>query len=153
MAVNPDFSDLLRVLRDAEARFIVVGAYAVIHYTEPRYTKDLDLWVEPTTENAKRVFSALAVFGAPVDELTLEDLENPQLVYQIGIEPNRIDLLMAVGGLDFERAFRRAEMTTYGGVPIRVLALPDLMAAKRAAGRAQDAIDLELLEKARARRE
>lgn len=69
-------------------------------YTEPRYTKDLDVWIEPTPENAKRVFGALADFGAPMAEATVEDFTNQDLVFQIGIAPLRIDVMMSVKGFD-----------------------------------------------------
>ena len=151
MAVNPDFRDLFSALNGAEARYLIVGAYAVIHHTEPRYTKDVDLWVEPTAENAARVLTALAAFGAPILGLTASDLTDPEVVYQIGIEPNRIDLLTRVEGLDFDAAWPRAAETSYGGVPIRVLGLDDLITAKRATARPQDLLDAERLEVARRR--
>ncbi len=152
MAVNPDFKELFSALNAAEARYLVVGAYAVIHYTDPRYTKDLDIWVEPQPENAARVLKALAAFGAPVQELTTANLCDPEMVFQIGIEPNRVDVLVGLTGLEFSAAWPRAESATYGGEPIRVLALDDLLLAKRAAGRAQDLLDAERLEHAKKRR-
>jgi Nucleotidyltransferase of unknown function (DUF6036) len=152
MAVNPDFRDLFSALNGAEARYIVVGAYAVIHHTEPRYTKDVDLWVEASSDNAVRVIEALAEFGAPVIGLSAADLCDPELVYQIGIEPNRVDLLTSVEGLEFATAWSRCSETTYGGVPIRVLGLDDLIDAKRTSGRPQDLLDVEHLQAARRRR-
>lgn len=149
MAVNPDFRDLFSAFAAAEARFLVVGAYAVIHHTEPRYTKDVDLWVEPTPENAARVLGGLRAFGAPVAGLTEGDLCDPEVVYQIGVEPNRIDLLTSLEGLEFAPAWERGVPTTYGGVPIRVLGLEDLITTKRAAGRPQDLLDAARLEAAR----
>lgn len=152
MAINRDFRDLFSALGAAEARFLVVGAYAVIHHTEPRYTKDVDLWVEPTRGNAGRVLAALKAFGAPTAALTEDDLCDPEVVYQIGIEPNRVDLLTSLGDLAFDAAWDRSVETSYGEVPIRVLGLEDLIAVKRAAGRPQDLIDAERLEAARRRR-
>jgi hypothetical protein len=153
MAVNPDFRDLLSALCAADARFIVVGAHAVIYFSSPRYTKDLDLWVEPTRENAERVLAALARFGAPVEQLTVEDLAVPGTILQIGVEPNRIDLSTDVDGLDFAGAWRRRVLSTYGGVPVSILCLDDLVVNKRAMGRAQDLLDLDNLERARQARE
>lgn len=146
--MNRDFRDLFSALGAADARFIVVGAYAVIHHTEPRYTKDLDIWVEPTPENARRVYRALAAFGAPLEGIALDDLCNRELVYQIGVEPNRVDILMDIGTVPFADAWRHAVQTTYGGVPIRVLGREHLIAAKRASGRPQDLLDLARLESA-----
>ena len=146
MGSNPDFRDLFCELNAADARYLIVGAYAVIYHTEPRYTKDIDIWVEPTVGNAARVHAALSRFGAPVDTLTVDDLTDPHLIYQVGIEPNRIDILMAVTGLEFEACYQSSVVSSYDGVPIRLLALDDLITAKRAAGRLQDQLDLQRLE-------
>jgi len=152
MAVNLDFKDLFAAFNDAEVRYLVVGAYAVIHHTEPRYTKDLDVWIEGTAENAARALRALAKFGAPVDALTEADLQDPKVVYQIGIEPNRIDILVQIAGLDFETAHGHAVSTAYAGEPIRVLCLDDIIIAKRSAGRDQDLLDLKRLLQAKRQR-
>lgn len=80
----------------AEVRFLVVGAYAVIHYAELRYTKDLDVWVDPTPDNAMRVYKALASFGAPLQGVTRENFMDPGLVFQIGVEPSRVGVLMGL---------------------------------------------------------
>jgi hypothetical protein len=149
MPVNSDFKDLFSALSAAEARFLVVGAYAVVHHTEPRYTKDLDVWTEPTAQNAERVLRALASFGAPVGQLRPADLCDPETVYQIGIEPNRVDVLTALPALEFGPAWGRSVVTTYGGVEIRVLGLDDLILTKRALARPQDLLDVERLEASR----
>jgi hypothetical protein len=149
MPVNSDFRDLFSALAVAEARYLVVGAYAVVHHTEPRYTKDLDVWVEPTDENALRVLRALGSFGAPIERLRPKDLCDPETVYQIGIEPNRIDLLTALPALEFGPAWEGSVITTYGGVAIRVLGLDDLILTKRTLARPQDLLDAERLEAAR----
>jgi hypothetical protein len=150
--MNPDFRDLFCAFNDAEVRFLVVGAYAVIFHTEPRYTKDLDIWIEPTPTNAQSAYNALASFGAPVADITVDDLCNQELVYQIGIEPNRVDILMDIGGPAFSQAWTRAEESTYGDQPIRVIGIKDLIAAKRATGRPQDLLDVSRLESALKRR-
>jgi hypothetical protein len=147
--LNSDFRDLFSALSDAEARYLVVGAYAVVHHSEPRYTKDLDVWAEPTAQNAERVLRALASFGAPVAQLRAADLCDPETVYQIGIEPNRVDVLTALPALEFGSAWERSVITTYGGVEIRVLGLDDLILTKRTLGRPQDLLDVERLEAAR----
>jgi predicted nucleotidyltransferase len=152
MSVSSDFKELLSAFNAARVRFIVVGAYAVIHHTEPRYTKDLDVWVEPSPANARRVLSALRAFGAPTADLGVEDLCDPDIVYQIGVAPVRVDILTRVPGLRFATASRNAVRTKFDGVPIRVLSLSDAIRAKRAAGRPQDLLDLERLRRARADR-
>ena len=152
MPVNRDFKDLFFAFSAADVRFLVVGAHAVIFYSVPRYTKDLDLWIEATAENAARAWKALAEFGAPLQGVSVEDLFHPGTILQIGVEPNRIDILTDVEGLSFEDAWTRRQMSSYGEVPISLLDLDDLIASKRAAGRPQDQLDLEWLEKARASR-
>jgi len=103
--MTPDFLDLLRALLAAEARFMIVGAYAVGVHGRPRATKDLDVWVEATAANAPRVMAALREFGAPLMGLTEEDLTQPGTGLQIGVEPGRIDVLTAISGVRFEDAW------------------------------------------------
>ncbi len=148
MRISSGYADLLLALNDAGVEFLIVGAYAVIHYTEPRYTKDLDLWIRPQPENAEKVLQALTAFGAPRHGLTLNDLCDPAMVFQIGIEPVRVDILMGQPGLDFEDAWAEAGRTTFGGIPIRVLGRRHLIESKRRAGRPQDLLDVERLENA-----
>ncbi len=152
MESNPDFRDLFRCLNDAGARYLVVGAYAVIFHTEPRYSKDIDIWVEPSPGNAENVFRALARFGAPLADLTMEDLTNVELVYQIGVEPNRIDILMDVKGLRFEDAWAHRAQSTYEDQPVSILSLEDTLASKVAASRPQDLLDAAALEAAKEKR-
>ncbi|MGH7293867.1 MAG: DUF6036 family nucleotidyltransferase [Polyangiaceae bacterium] len=152
MATNPDFRDLLSALSAEGAEFIVVGAHAVMFHTTPRYTKDLDVWVRPTEANAQRVRRALIAFGAPVADLSVADLSVEGTIFQIGIAPNRIDVLTSIEAVAFGDAFPRAAASVYGDVPIRVLGVDDLIVNKRAVGRKQDEIDVENLEKERLRK-
>jgi hypothetical protein len=147
MATNPDFRDLLSALSAEGADFIVVGAHAVMFYTSPRYTKDLDIWVRPTRENAERVHRALRAFGAPMADLSADDLAIPGTIFQIGIAPNRIDILTSIDAVTFDDAWARRSSSTYGGVPIALLSVEDLLANKRAVGRRQDLFDVERLER------
>jgi len=148
MPTNPDFKDLLSALNAAGAEFLVVGAHAVMVYTSPRYTKDLDIWVRPSKDNARRVRGALIAFGAPVADLTEEDLASEGTTFQMGVAPNRIDILTSVEALEFGAAQASAVVTTYGGLPIRILSKDDLLKNKQAVGRPQDLLDVENLEKA-----
>lgn len=148
-ALNPDFRDLLSAFSDAEVRFLVVGAHAVSFYAVPRYTKDIDLWIDPTPENTSRTWEALARFGAPLDGVTAEDLAIPGTVLQVGVEPNRIDILTCVAGLEFSEAWSRRVTSSYGRVPVSFPCLDDLLASKRACGRPQDLVDAEWLEMAK----
>jgi hypothetical protein len=147
--VNQDFKDLFKVFNEYKVKYLVVGAYAVIYYAEPRYTKDLDIWVEPSLENARLVWKALTDFGAPLEGVALEDFCNPELVYQIGVAPNRIDIMMGIPGVDFSSAYERKVESTYGEEPIKIIAIDDLINAKRTVGREQDRLDVKNLEQAK----
>lgn len=146
--MNRDFEEMLAALSGAGADFMVIGAHAVAVYARPRATGDLDIWVRPSPENASRVWAALVAFGAPLHELTLEDLTSDDLVFQIGIAPSRIDLLTAVGGVDFERAWPRRMTVELWGLEVPVISREDLITSKRAAGRPQDLADVAELERA-----
>jgi hypothetical protein len=139
-------------LNDAETRYLVVGAYAVLHYGEPRYTKDLDIWVDPEPANAARAWRALAVFGAPLTELAPSDLAQKGIIFQIGVQPNRIDIITSIQGVEFADAWATRTDDTYGGVPIHLLSLDDLIRNKSLVGRPQDLIDVEQLERVRKHR-
>lgn len=145
MPINKDLKDLLRCLNDAGAEYLLVGAYAVIYYTEPRYTKDADLWINPNPENAKKVYEALSKFGAPIRNLTVNDLCNPEMVYQMGIEPNRIDVIMGLSGLRFTQAWKNKKKIKFDDLPLYIIDLNDLIRNKKACGRQKDFIDLEQL--------
>jgi hypothetical protein len=132
-------------LNAASARYLLVGGYAVAFHAEPRFTKDLDVWVEPTTENSGRVHAALAQFGAPLGELTPADLAVPGLVFQMGLPPNRIDILTAVDGVDFPACWDARIATRYGGQDLHVIGIDDLIRNKRTTGRPQDLLDVQLL--------
>jgi len=149
MLVNQDFKDLFRVFNEYKVKYLVVGAYAVIYYAEPRYTKDLDIWVEPSLENARLVWKALSDFGAPFEGVALEDFCNPELVYQIGVAPNRIDIMMSIPGVEFSSAYERKVESTYGEEPIKIIAIDDLIEAKRTVDREQDRLDVKILEQAK----
>jgi hypothetical protein len=144
--MNPDFLDIIRALLDAEARFIIVGAYAVNIYVEPRATADLDILVEATAENAPKVISALKEFGAPLTGLSESDFASPGVTLQIGIPPRRIDLLTEISGLQFEETWQDRAMFPFGPFTIPFLSKTALIKNKRAAGRPKDLADLDVLE-------
>jgi hypothetical protein len=149
--MSPDFLDLLRSLLAADARFMVVGAYAVGVHGRPRATKDLDVWVEPSVENAPRVIAALRDFGAPLMGLTATDLERPGVGLQVGVPPLRIDVLTKVAGPTFSEAWATHIEAAFGdGVVCPVIGLDALLANKRAAARPQDLADVAALERIRA---
>lgn len=146
MQLNSDFADLLSALSRERVRYLVVGAYAVMHHTEPRYTKDLDIWVDPTPANAERVMRALKRFGAPLKSTRASDFTNRGLVYQAGVEPVRFDILMAIEGVSFDEAWRGRTRARWGRRVVNVLSPQHLIANKRKVGRPQDRLDVERLE-------
>jgi hypothetical protein len=145
MFVNSDFSDLLRLFNDNSVKYLVIGGYALIQYAEPRYTKDLDLWISTDTENASTVFQSLKNFGAPLEGLTKSDFSEDGFFYQMGLPPVRIDILMGIPGLKFQEAWKRRETVWFDDLPVLFISRQDLIVAKRASGRPQDVIDAELL--------
>lgn len=145
MLTSPDFKELLSILAKHKVRYLVVGGYAVMRYSEPRYTKDLDLWVAIDSDNAQRVFSALKVFGAPLAGMTPDDFTQPQYFYQLGKPPFRLDIMLSIPGVDFEMAWSRREETTVQGVTVAFISKDDLIKSKKASGRPQDLLDVDRL--------
>jgi hypothetical protein len=147
--MNQDFLDLLGALSDAEVRFLVVGGYAVGVHGHPRATKDLDVWVEASPENAARLMAALRAFVAPIGGLTEADFATPGTGFMMGRPPSRIDILTQIAGLEFGPAWSRRITREFGGVECSVISVDDLITNKRAAGRPQDLADVEVLMKIR----
>jgi hypothetical protein len=149
--LNQDFVDLLRAFAAADVRFLVVGAYALAVHGLPRATGDLDVWIDPTPANARRAYGALRDFGAPLENLREEDLTNPDLVFQMGVAPVRIDVLMSITGVAFDEAWERRTDAVFEGVRFPVIGLDELVRNKRACARPKDLVDLEILERQRQR--
>ncbi len=143
---NPDFKDMLSALSEASVDFLLVGAYALAAHGHPRATGDLDIWVRADSENAPRVLHSLAVFGAPLDDLTVDDLSKPGIVFQIGVEPSRIDILTAISGVDFNHAWKNRVLIEMDGVCVHVIGREDLIVNKRASGRLKDIADVATLD-------
>jgi hypothetical protein len=143
--MNQDFIDLLRALSDAEARFLIVGAYALAVHGHPRATGDLDVLVEPTPENAPKVLRALAAFGAPLDQLGEEDFARPGIIVQIGLAPRRIDILTELTGVSFGEAWAGRVRHPFGPIETDYIGRGAFIRNKRAAGRPQDLADIASL--------
>jgi hypothetical protein len=122
-----------------------VGGYAVMKYSEPRFTKDLDIWVEASPENAQKVFTSLRAFGAPLDGLT-EDHFADTGFYQMGRPPVRVDILMNIEGVEFRSAWANRIEADFDGVPAYFIGLTDLIENKKTSGRLQDLADIEKME-------
>ena len=140
---------MLSALLRAGARFLVVGAHAMAAHGVPRATGDLDVWVDPTPDNADRVWQALLEFGAPVTTLPVSkrDLEIPGQVVQMGVPPQRIDILTGVTGVDFETAWMERVVHRVDTLDLPFMGREALLRNKRATGRTKDLADVEILER------
>jgi hypothetical protein len=143
--MSPDWIELLNLFNASEVRFLIIGGYAVIKYAEPRFTKDIDIWIGIDSENSRRVYEALRRFGAPLAGISPEDFTKPGYFYQMGRPPLRVDIVMTIPGVEFEEAWSNRVATTLDGVDVPFISKPDLIKAKQAAGRPQDLLDLERL--------
>lgn len=144
--LNPDFRDMLSAFCDEGVEFLLVGAYALAAHGHPRATGDLDLWIRCSHENAQRVWRALSRFGAPLCDLTIEDITSPGTVIQIGVAPRRIDLLTSIDGVDFEEAWPERKDIAVESLTVPVIGRADLIQNKRALARPQDLADVAWLE-------
>ena len=141
--MNPDFVDLLRAFAAADVRFLIVGAYALALHGRPRATGDLDVWVEATPGNATNVMHALAAFGAPLQDVRVEDFSAPGVTYQIGVAPGRIDILTELTGLTFEEAWPARLRRPFGEIDADFIGRAEFIRNKRATGRPKDLGDIE----------
>jgi len=145
--MNRHFVEMLSALSDAGADYLVIGAHALAAHGYARGTRDLDIWVRPTPENAARVWRALADFGAPLEKFTVDDLSTPGTICQIGVEPARIDLLTSPAGVKFDESWQRRLTVLVKDREFPFIGRDDLIASKRAAGRPNDFRDIEELER------
>jgi hypothetical protein len=152
MDLHPDFKDLLSAFAATNAEYLVVGGWAVGYHAEPRFTKDLDVFIGPSNENLQAVASALTRFGAPAVIIDALRGLGPDEFLFLGAAPVRVDILRRVDGVAFADAYARRETVQWDGVPVSVIGFDDLVATKRAAGRERDRRDLKLLEAARQKR-
>jgi predicted nucleotidyltransferase len=145
MFVNSDFSDLLRIFNARNVKYLVIGGYAVVQYTEPRFTKDLDVLISTDTANAEAVYEALHEFGAPLTDLTPKDFSEEGFFFQMGVPPVRVDVLMGIPGISFDECWSRRMEVDFEGLKVVFISKADLIASKRAAGRPQDLLDADML--------
>ncbi len=147
--LNPYFRDFLRALVEANVEFVVVGAYALSFHGAPRASGDIDIFVRPSTDNAARLWQALLAFGAPVSGLGISqaDFTKPDLVYQIGLPPRRVDVLTSISGVSFEEAWASRVPATVEGHAIHFIGREMYLRNKLAAGRPKDLADAARLQK------
>ena len=144
--LNEDYKDMLRALSDENVRFILVGAYALAAHGYPRATMGIDIWVMPSPENADAVLRAVSRFGAPLNNLTKEDLLKDGTIFQIGVAPRRIDIITGASGLLFEPTYQNSISVNIEGIEVRIPSIDDLILNKRTTGRTKDLADAEALE-------
>jgi hypothetical protein len=145
-AMNSDFEELLSIFNENGVRYLIVGGHAVMLYTEPRYTKDLDVWIDASTENAELVYRSLLKFGAPLAGLTAKDFAEEGSFYQMGIPPVRVDILMSIDAVTFAEAWPNRQQSKLGNAEAWFIGRRELIRNKRAVGRHIDLHDAESLE-------
>jgi len=143
MNLNPDFRECIALLNAHDVRYLVVGGYAVGMHGHPRYTKDLDIWIDRSPENAERVLDALDAFGFGGIGLSVDDLTDPDSIVQLGRVPNRIDLMTTLSGVTFDECYPNRVVDQSDDTTVQYIGLEDLMANKRALGRHRDLGDVE----------
>ena len=153
MMLIQHYRDILAELSAAGAEYLVVGGFAIAAHVEPRSTGDIDVWVRPDPENARRVWNALASFGAPVETLTPADFARPGFFFQIGVAPVRIDILTEIDGVAFDEAWKAREHLTFEGVIVPFIGMEHLLRNKQASGRPKDLADVALLLEGRAEKD
>lgn len=143
--LSQDFKELIKLLNDNQVRYLVVGGYAVAVHGYPRYTKDMDVWIELSLENALRLIQALEQFGFGSLGLQAADFLDPNQIVQLGYPPNRIDLIASLQGVEFESCYRSRIQLEIDDVIVNFIDLQNLKKNKKATGRLQDLADLENL--------
>jgi hypothetical protein len=138
---------MLQILLEEKVKFIVVGAYALSAHGYPRATGDIDIWIEPNSDNSKKLIRSLARFGAPLFDVSEEDFTKEGTIFQIGVAPRRIDILTAIDGVEFQSANAHKLEILIDEMNIPVLSLQDLIKNKESTGREQDALDAKILKK------
>lgn len=147
MELIPDFKEFIQLLNENKIEYLVVGGIAVILHGYPRYTIDIDFWVNPTKENAKKLIKTLDLFGFHFDNLTEEDLSKDDQIIQLGFPPNRLDIITSVNGLVFKECFKRKILYKFENddLTINLISKEDLIKNKLATGRSQDIADVDNL--------
>ncbi len=144
--LNQDFKEFIQLLNDNQVHYLVVGGYAVALHGYPRYTKDIDIWIELTQENANHIVETLAQFGFAALGLKESDFLVEDQVIQLGYAPNRIDIITTLSGITFHECYDKRLSVEIDGVNVNFIDRENLRKNKKATGRLQDLADLEKLE-------
>ncbi len=145
MKVEKDYEEFLRLFNKNKVRYCIVGAYAVAFYVKPRFTKDMDILVKPSSENARRIVKSLHDFGFKGSKLKDEDFSKPGKIIQLGYEPVRIDVITSIEGCNFEEVWKNKKIGIYGKQKVFFIGRGQLIKNKKASGRIQDKVDLREL--------
>lgn len=145
--LNQDYRDILSCLNEENVDYLVVGAFALAAHGYPRSTGDLDIWVLNSESNAAKLFKALAKFGAPIGDLSVQQFTSPDIVLQIGVEPCRVDILTGIDGLTYSDAIKNKVEITVEGIDLGIISKNDLLTNKLATGRDKDLGDIVWLKK------
>lgn len=144
--LQKDLKEFVELLLENNVEFVVVGAYALAFHGHPRYTQDIDLFVKNSTENAKRILAAIQQFGFGSLDISERDFQHPDQIIQLGMPPNRIDLLKRLSGVDFEQVWKGKVEGTLADLSVHFIGREEYIANKRAAGRSKDIADADALE-------
>jgi hypothetical protein len=145
--LNKDYKEMLQLLLEEQVDFILVGAYALAAHGYPRATGDIDIWVRADEINSINIYRALERFGAPVDQITVNDFTNEGIVFQIGVTPRRIDIITHLDGVSFGEADEDKVIVEVEGLKLPILSFDKLIKNKLSTGRERDALDVKLLKK------
>lgn len=145
MDIGKDFKEFIELLNKHKVEYLVVGGYAVAMHGYPRYTGDIDFWVKPSEENAKKIIAALIEFGFGGYDVSESDFTKKDGVVQLGYPPNRIDIITGVTGLNFDECYKSKKEVTLAEIPVNFISLFHLRLNKKATGRDQDITDLNNL--------
>lgn len=149
MRIEKDYEELLKLFNKNKVRYCIVGAFAVALYAKPRYTKDLDILVEPDILNARRIIKSLNEFGFKNIGLSEKDFAKERKIIQLGYEPVRVDIITSLEGCSFKEVWRNRRVSRYGKQKIFFIGINQLIKNKKALQRKQDKVDLEILLEAR----
>lgn len=143
--LNKDYKEMLQLLLEEQVEFMLVGAYAMGAHGYPRATGDIDIWVEASNKNASKVICALRKFGAPLEQVSLEDFSSEGTIFQIGVSPRRIDIITKISGVTYQEANQDKISVKVEGLDIPVISLDNFIKNKLATGRRKDEIDVKHL--------
>jgi hypothetical protein len=144
MRLSKDLREFVELLNSNKVEYLIVGAFAVAFHGYPRYTADLDIFVRRSAENSERLLKALLQFGFG-NAVAAGDFQSPDAIIQLGVSPNRIDLLTRISGVEFDEAWSAREAGDLGGVPTHFLGRTELIRNKQSTGRSKDQVDAEQL--------